>query len=178
MNDVGQLVIAGAVTASFTDRRILVDKRAILRTVDDIEQKSGISRRAFLGGLFGAAAAVALTDTDKFLWTPTQKTVFVPPVNTDICVYSEEEMRLVLQYMGDFWPKGEAALFGRSPAAMLSEEEFQLALHQAKLQLQANDGVMYPRDVEDREWCSDVLVETREMFTANGELKDYDKIIR
>ena len=152
-NAIGTLIIAAASTTTFTNRDILLNKKAIMRTVNEIEQKSGISRRAFLGGLLGTAASAAFfADPDKLLWTPAKKTVFVPPVNTDVTGYTEEDQRLVLEYMGGFADPAlrEAQLFGRSVIGMIPEDEFRESLRQARLQLFENDGIMYPTEVKRR----------------------------
>ncbi len=138
-NDLATLITTAAATRTFTQ-----NPAAINRLATEIEQRSGISRRAFLGALIGAGAAAVLVDPEKLLWTPTTKTLFVPPVNKELIVISEADLDMVVEYMGGMFRDPTAKAFNRSRLGMLSDEEFRMALDQARLQKAANSGIMYP----------------------------------
>ena len=94
-DDLAKLVTAAASSATFTDKR---DFRAHIAA---IERKAGVSRRAFLGGLLGAAASAAViaADPERLLWTPGGKSLFLPP--TEVIPVSTEDMDLVIRFIGE-----------------------------------------------------------------------------
>ena len=137
-NDLARLVTTAAITRTFTQ-----DKRALEKMVTEIEQRSGISRRAFLGGMIGTAAAVAsgslLTawiEPEKILWTPGMPTVLTPVDVRDLT-----DLDRVVRYIGkkNFGSMWEPAGTKLEAMCTLNAEEFRSTLKWAVPYLRWHD---------------------------------------
>ena len=142
-DDLAKLVTTAALTRTFTQT-----DADLWKMVSEIERRSGISRRAFLGGLMATAATVAAgtmlpgaIDPEKILWMPGQKALLAPASvlasdnhALDAIQYALADIDRVLRYLGkkNFGSKWEPNGTQLSAIATLSDEEFESVLDRAR----------------------------------------------